>query len=224
MERTTSRAHLATGSGEIPWRYTAGERRADGVVHALGILLALAGTAMFAMTRCDAEPHDLVASGIYLATLVFALGASAIYNMWPVGPTKWILRRIDHSAIYLLIAGTYTPFVVKAGTWWLPVLVWCTALLGLVLKVVLPGRLDRLSIALYLALGWSGVAILDRLVDVLSRQVLLLVGAGGVIYSLGVIFHVWERLRFQNAIWHGFVLAAAFVHYLAVWLAVGPST
>lgn len=217
-----TKSETVTAPGQIAWRYSTGEVRADGVVHGLGLLLAVTGTAVFAVTRRDTDVLELVASGIYLTTLLFSLGASAIYNMWPVSPAKWIMRRIDHSAIYLLIAGTYTPFMAKAEAWWLLAMVWSVAIAGLVLKVALPGRWDRLSIGLYLALGWSGIVIVDTLVDVLSSQVLLLVALGGVIYSVGVIFHVWERLRFQNAIWHGFVLTAASAHYVAIWLAVRP--
>ena len=218
----TSTTTEAVSPGQIPWRYSAGELWADGVVHGLGLVLALVGIAGFAVTRWDAEPVDLLASGIYLATLLFSLLASALYNIWPVSPAKWILRRIDHSAIYLLIAGTYTPFVIRVGAWWLLAVVWGAALMGLVLKVVWPGRFDRLSIGLYLALGWSGVAILDTLIDLLPSTVLLLIAVGGIVYSAGVVFHIWERLRFQNVIWHAFVLTAASIHYVAVWLAVRP--
>ncbi len=208
--------------GQVSWRYSPGELWADGVVHVVGVFLAVVGIAVFAATHRGGDPLDLATSGIYLATLLFSLGASALYNMWPVGPAKWMLRRVDHSAIYLLIAGTYTPFAAQAGIWWLLWTVWSVAILGLVLKVGWPGRLDRLSIALYLAMGWSGVAALDTLVDVLSTPVLVLIGLGGVVYSAGVVFHLWERLRFQNVIWHGFVLTAAVIHYAAVWLAVRP--
>jgi hemolysin III len=90
------------------------------------------------------------------------------------------------------------------------------ALFGIVLKCVYPGRFDRLSILLYLAMGWSGVMLASRLMNTLSLVTLVLILVGGLIYSFGVIFHVWEKLRFQNAIWHGFVVAAAGVHYVAV--------
>jgi hemolysin III len=133
---------------------------------------------------------------------------------------QWLLRRFDHAAVYVLIAATYTPFLAqpKAGVAGFDLLafLWVTALLGATLKLAFPGRFDRCAIALYLLLGWSGI-IGDRpLVATLPGPVLWLLAAGGISYSGGVAFHLWERLRFQNAIWHAFVVAAACCHYAAV--------
>jgi hemolysin III len=167
-----------------------------------------------------ASPGLAASAWIYGLGLIASLGISFAYNIWPVSPAKWILRRFDHSAIFILIAGTYTPFLVAA----LPdplilanlIGLWAVAVFGIVLKCGLPGRFDRLTILLYLAMGWSGVMLVSRLLSVLSLATLVLILIGGIIYSLGVIFHVWEKLRFQNAIWHGFVVTAAGVHYAAV--------
>ena len=137
-----------------------------------------------------------------------------------MSPVKWLLRRFDHSAIYVLIAATYTPFLVEMNDRVVGIAllvgVWSVALAGIALKVFYPGRFDKLSVGLYLALGWSGVMAYDSIVASLPGTVLWLIAAGGVLYSLGVIFHAWERLRFQNAIWHSFVLLAAACHYTAV--------
>ncbi len=157
-----------------------------------------------------------IATAIYLATLVLSISISAVYNVWPVSPVKLFLRRFDHSAIYLLIAGTYTPFMAKSGTWWLLAFVWAIAVAGVLLKFLMPNRFDRLSIGLYLALGWSGVAAYHEFAGTLSASILWLILIGGLVYSFGVIFHVVERLPFHNAIWHGFVLVAASIHYAAV--------
>lgn len=204
--------------GEFRWCYTVAELWADGAVHALGIILTLVGSiALLATVAGHTTVAQLSAVVVYLATLAFSIGASAAYNVWPVNRTKWLLRRLDHSAIYFLIAGTYTPFMIEMGTYPMLASVWAIALSGVVLKLVRPGRFDRLAIGLYLALGWSGVALFDRLIATLSGTVIGLIVAGGVVYSLGVAFHIWERLRFQNAIWHGFVLTAAAIHYTAVW-------
>jgi hemolysin III len=209
-----------TTPGECPWPYTPAETLADAIVHAAGLLLSVAGAAVFLLAISGGVPGAAFAAvAVYLATLILSIAASAIYNLWPVSRTKWLLRRLDHSAIYLLIAGTYTPFMVEMGLEWMLAGVWAIALLGVGLKLLMPGRYDRLSIALYLALGWSGVAVWDRL-DVLPENAVLLIVAGGLVYSLGVIFHLWESLRFQNAIWHAFVLVAAAIHFLAVWTAV----
>ena len=151
-----------------------------------------------------------------MAMLVF----SATYNLWPVSRAKWVLRRFDHSAIYLLIAATYTPFIMELrdSVMALALLigVWCVAIFGIVLKLGWPGRFDRVAVGLYLALGWSGVMLYDSVVGALPPMSLWLVLAGGALYSLGVIFHAWRRLRFQNVIWHCFVLLGAACHYTAV--------
>ncbi len=141
--------------------------------------------------------------------------------MWPRGPVKWILRRFDHSAIFILIAATYTPFLARmpAGSLatTLFVGVWATAILGVLIKCALPGRLDRVAIMLYLGLGWSGALAYPSLREALGGATLPLILAGGIVYSAGVIFHVWDSLRFQNAIWHGFVVTGAALHYAAVY-------
>jgi hemolysin III len=152
--------------------------------------------------------------------LLAMLVLSATYNLWPVSRAKWVLRRFDHSAIYLLIAATYTPFIMELKdsilAMALLVGVWCVAIVGIMLKLVLPGRFDRLSVGLYLAMGWSGMTLYGRVVAILPTFALCFVVAGGALYSLGVVFHAWQRLRFQNAIWHCFVLLGAACHYMAV--------
>ncbi|WP_152046869.1 PAQR family membrane homeostasis protein TrhA [Aureimonas psammosilenae] len=205
-------------SGKFRWAYSRAELWADGIVHGLGVVLTIAGTAMMVERfSTSASGPALWAASLYLATLALSIGASAAYNVWPVSDTKWLLRRLDHSAIFLLIVGTYTPFMVEIGAFGVLLAMWAIAALGIFLKLTRPGRYDRLAIVLYLALGWSGVAQYARLVAGLPDTVLELLVAGGVLYSLGVVFHVWEGLRFQNPIWHGFVLAAAAIHYAAVW-------
>lgn len=204
--------------GEVNWPYSTVELWADGAVHVLGVALAFVGVAMFAVAGPGRMGSaDAAAVGVYLFSLLFSIIASAAYNIWPPSRTKWLLRRADHSAIYLLIAGTYTPFMVEMKTWWMLSGVWALALIGVSLKLLRPGQYDRLAIALYLAMGWSGVVTYDSLFKTLSPTVIWLIVAGGVTYSIGVIFHVWEKLRFQNVIWHSFVLVAAAIHFAAVW-------
>jgi hemolysin III len=165
--------------------------------------------------------HRAIASVlIYAAGLAAMLGFSAAYNMWPVSHTKWILRRFDHSSIYLLIAGTYTPFIaqlkISIASAGLLTGVWLAAGVGVVLKLVLPGRFDHVAVVLYLLLGWSGVIAYWSVIASLPSLTFWLFAVGGVVYSMGVIFHLWRSLRFQNAIWHAFVLLAAVCHYAAV--------
>jgi hemolysin III len=201
--------------------YSEAELWADGAVHIVGVILAIiASTILLTIVLNQPAGGTSAATAIYLATLVLSIALSATYNIWPISPVKRLLRRFDHSAIYLLIAGTYTPFMAKSGTWWLLSGVWVIAVAGIMLKILKPDRFDRLSIGLYLALGWSGVAAYHELAGALSASVLWLILAGGMVYSLGVIFHVLERLPFHNAIWHAFVLTAAGIHFAAVYSVV----
>jgi hemolysin III len=203
------------------WNYDRAELIADGVVHGIGVFAGLvAATVLVVLTAIYATAFEVVAVSIYVAGLLTMLVLSATYNLWPVSRAKWVLRRFDHSAIYVLIAATYTPFImeIRDSVFAIALLigVWCLAIVGIVLKLSLPGRFDRLSVGLYLAIGWSGFMLYDAVVAALPATALWLVITGGVLYSLGVIFHAWRRLRFQNAIWHCFVLLGAACHYTAV--------
>ncbi len=204
-------AHAAAGA--IRWNYDRAELIADGVVHGVGVLCGLiAATVLVVLTAVYATAFEVVGVSVYVAGLLAMLVLSAIYNLWPVSRAKWILRRFDHSAIYVLIAATYTPVImqVKDSIFAVALLigVWCVAIVGVVLKLALPGRYDRVAVGLYLAMGWSGIMLYDSAATALPAMALW--------YSFGVIFHAWQRLRFQNAIWHGFVLLGAACHYTAV--------
>src|SRR6059058_4523929 len=201
--------HAAAGA--VRWNYDRAELIADGVVHGIGVVCGLvAVTVLIVLAAVYATALEVTAVSIYAAGLLAMLVLSATYNLWPVSRTKWVLRRFDHSAIYVLIAATYTPFIVelKDSVFAIALLigVWCVAIFGIVLKLKWPGRFYRLSVGLYLALGWSGLMLYDSVVTALPRMALWFVVAGGALYSLGVVFHAWRRLRFQNAIWHCFVL------------------
>jgi hemolysin III len=212
-------AHAA--AGVMGWNYDRAELIADGVVHGIGVFCGLvAATVLIVLTAVYGSALDVAVVSVYVAGLLAMLVLSATYNLWPVSRAKWVLRRFDHSAIYLLIAATYTPFIMelKHSIFAMALLagVWCVAIVGIVLKLVWPGRFDRISVGLYLAMGWSGMMLYDRVLTALPALALWFVVAGGALYSLGVIFHAWRRLRFQNAIWHCFVLFGAACHYTAV--------
>jgi hemolysin III len=206
----------------IRWIYSPRELLADGIVHVLGVALGVTGALALVVTALltPLAPGEKFSVAVYAAGLVAMLSVSAAYNMWPVGRLKWRLRRADHATIFLMIAGTYTPLVTLVGTgliaWGLLAWIWLAAAAGVALKLALPGRFDRLAVALYLLLGWSGVVVYDSVIAVLPPAALWFLAAGGLLYSVGVIFHLWQRLPFQNAIWHAFVLAAAACHYGAV--------
>ena len=215
---------------DLTWHYTPREIVADGVVHGLGVVSGLAGAVALVASALSAHLGlgERAAVGLYATALILMLGVSAVYTLYPVGRRKWLLRRADHALIYLMIAGTYTPLVALVGTgaraYVLLALVWTVAAVGIALKLFLPGRYDRLSIALYLILGWSGVLAYESVIAALQPTALWLLAIGGALYSIGVIFHVWQRLPFQNAIWHAFVLAAMACHYGTIWASLnGPS-
>jgi hemolysin III len=208
-------------AGAVRWNYDRAELIADGIVHGIGVFGGLiAATVLVVLTAIYASGFEVAVVSIYVAGLLAMLVLSATYNLWPVSRAKWLLRRFDHSAIYLLIAATYTPFIMelKDSLFAMVLLtgVWCVAIFGIVLKLGWPGRFDRLSVGLYLAMGWSGMMLYQKVVSALPSLALWFVVAGGISYSLGVVFHAWQRLRFQNAIWHCFVLLGAACHYTAV--------
>ncbi len=201
--------------------YSFGERRCDGVVHVVGVVASLvAAPGLLVAVASSGGLRTALVATVYGATLVAALGASAAYHLARQPERKEHLRKLDHASIFLLIAGTYTPFAavglggslgeqLMAG-------VWLVAMLGVVLKIAWPRRFDGASVLLYLGLGWAGVAAARSLVATLPATALVLLAAGGVLYTAGVAFHLWRRLPYHNAIWHALVLCAAACHYIAV--------
>ena len=202
--------------------YRRAEHLADSAVHVVGIALGIAGVVWLAFLLLPklATLGERLSVAVYAIALLGMLSASAAYNMWPLTPLKSWLRRIDHGAIFVMIAGTYTPFIAQMPSGWTPlilfVVIWSVAIAGLVLKLAMPGHLERLTILLYLALGWSGVAAYLTSPFVLDEETWRMLGLGGMIYSAGVAFHVSERLPFHKAIWHVFVLGGALCHYIAL--------
>src|ERR1700756_1118990 len=167
FSRESHASSPAMCAGQIDWDYDRAEIIADGTVHAIGVCLGLIGAVTIVVIAVRIERIEVTPILVYVIGLVTMLALSAAYNMWRVSPAKWVLRRFARSAIYLLIAGTYTPFLVQmkgvlasAG---LGVGVWLSAVIGMVLKLALPGRFDRLAVVLCLLLGWSGVIAYDSL-------------------------------------------------------------
>jgi hemolysin III len=197
------------------------EWRVDAMVHIVGLILGLAASVVLVMVALPREASTvLVSVAVYAAGLLAMLGCSALYNVGGDGPRKAVWRRLDHAAIFVMIAGTYTPFLAIAigGAWGtgLLVFVWTVAAAGVVLKLLHPGWRETLSIAAYLLLGWTILVAIDRLIAAVSLPALILLAAGGILYSIGVLFCQWDRLPYQKAIWHGFVLTAATCHYFAI--------
>lgn len=197
------------------------ELAADGVVHVLGIAGGSIGAAsLLALIARRGDWLEFAALLIYAIGLLAMLSCSAAYHLARNSRWRAFLRRLDHAAIFVMIAGTYTPFTLLrlegAWSWFLTTAVWSIAGIGMLVKLCRGCDLRYASVAPYLLLGWLGIIAIDPLVNSLGWQTLGLIAAGGALYSVGVVFHIWERLPFQNAIWHAFVLAAAALHYAAV--------
>jgi hemolysin III len=200
---------------------TRGELVADGVIHVIGIAAGLIGAAILVIAATTrGSPIELAALLTYSGGLLAMLGCSAAYQLLRSSRRRELLRCFDHSAIFLMIAGTYTPFtLLRIRPFWDVVLtaaVWSIAVAGIALRLARPRVFDRVSLGFYLALGWAGLAAIAPFVPMVHLSTLVLLGAGGLLYTAGVVFHTWERLPFQNAIWHAFVLVAASAHYAAV--------
>lgn len=202
------------------------EHVADAVVHVVGVVAALLSVpVLITLAATFRGDGPLVAAvAIYGTTLIAMLGFSASYNLASSLRLRadraldW-LRRLDHAAIYVKIAGTYTPFAVIAGGpvgRWLLIGVWSGAALGMLAKLLAPWGWERISVVFYLALGWAFVLAAGPVAQALTGATLVLMAVGGGLYTVGVVFHLWERLPFQKAIWHLFVLSASFVFYAAV--------
>jgi hemolysin III len=197
------------------------EWRVDAMIHAVGVTFGLAACITLAIVSVPKRDAAVLTSlAVYGAGLLAMLGCSALYNIAGHGPRKALWRRLDHAAIFVMIAGTYTPFAVIAigGAWGtgLLVFVWTAAGAGAVLKLFRPGWLETLSIAAYLLLGWTILVAIDRLIAAVSLPAFVLLAAGGILYSVGVLFHLWDGLPYNRAVWHGFVLTAAACQYFAV--------
>jgi hemolysin III len=206
--------------------YSRGELIADGAIHAMAIFAGVIGfSVLFQKVAAHGAFGDGVAMAIYAAGFFLLFGFSCAYNMAPQSPAKSLLRRFDHAAIYLMIAGTYTALLSQAPiSLWavgLAAIVWTGALAGAALRLFWPGRFERYGVAAYLALGWSAAPAIKPLISALPIETLALVVAGGALYSFGVVFHLWHTLKFQNAIWHGCVTVAAGCHFFGVLQAVG---
>lgn len=203
--------------------YTRAEWISDAVIHVSGVVIVLAAVptliTVTALWRGDVTA--LFAISVYGATLIAMILSSALYNMIAAPGWGHVLKRLDHSAIYVKIAGTYTPFTLLSGQGlWLLALLWGAALTGVGLKLAAPDRFRPLAIALYLGMGWAGLLAGGTFLATLSTPVISLIVTGGLLYTAGVAFYLSERLPYHYTIWHVFVLVASLVFFAAVTLQV----
>lgn len=197
------------------------EKLVDGWVHgvALGVFTLAVATAL-GLAIWQGGVGMASAVGVYAVCVIAMIGCSMAYNLAENHKRKALLRRFDHAAIFLMIAGTYTPFTTLRfeGAWaiGMTAAVWSIALIGIAGKLFLPGVSKKLWLVLYFLLGWLIVAAIGPLTAGVSLAGVVLLAIGGALYTIGVPFYVWERLPFRRAIWHSFVMVAAGVHYAAV--------
>jgi hemolysin III len=200
--------------------YTRAERLSDAVVHISGLSIVLMAVPVLVtiaiFLRGDAAA--IVGTTLYGVALIAMILCSALYNMAEQPRWRAFFRHFDQTAIYIMIAATYTPFILMSGGQgaWLLVILWCAALIGSTMRMLAPDRLRLVAVGLALGMGWMGLLAGDSLLAALSTPVLVLVVTGGLLYTVGVVFFLFERLRFHITIWHVFVLAASMTFYAAV--------
>lgn len=200
--------------------YSRAERLSDAVVHVSGVAAALVAVPVLVTLAIvlHGEASAIAGTGLYGAALIAMLFCSALYNMTREVRRKAFFRHLDQTAIFIKIASTYTPFVLLSGVgggWLLPGL-WGAAIAGSVMRLLAPDRLRLVAVGLALAMGWAGLFAGSEFFGGLSTAVIVLIVTGGLLYTIGVAFFLFERLPFHYTIWHAFVLAASMVFYAAV--------
>jgi hemolysin III len=207
--------------------YSVAEEIAHALTHGVGAIAAIVGLVfMLVWAVSYGDTFHVVSASIYGASLILLYLASTLYHAFPWPRLKALFQQMDHAAIYVLIAGTYTPFALVnlrgAWGWTLLAVVWSIALIGVIMEVAMKERKKWLSLSLYLGLGWMAVVVIKPMLETVEAGGLWLLLAGGLAYTFGVIFYVWKSLRFHHAIWHVFVLAGSVLHFFSVFYFVLP--
>ena len=208
-------------------RYSRAEELANSITHGVGVVLSIAGLAILTgFASAFGSAWHIVSCSIYGATQILLYTASTLYHSIPLPRAKEVLRHFDHAAIYLLIAGTYTPFTLVnlRGPWgWsLFGIVWSLAVIGIATQPILIRQRRWLTAVPYVLMGWVVVIGIKPLLETVAPGGLVLLVSGGLAYTIGAIFYAWKRIPFNHAIWHGFVLAGSICHFFAVLFYVIP--
>lgn len=207
--------------------YTLAEEIANSISHGIGLVFGIVGLVLLLGQAADTHASTLAITSyaLYGGSMILLFLASTLYHAVPHPRAKIWLKKFDHCAIYLLIAGTYTPFLLvgldSPLARGLMVVIWGLALLGILFKLTIAHRFKVLSLVTYLAMGWLSLVVIYQLATRLSPGGVTLLAVGGLIYSLGVVFYVCKRIPYNHAIWHGFVLGGSVCHFLAIYLYVG---
>ncbi|KWT99941.1 hemolysin [Vibrio toranzoniae] len=204
------------------------EERANAITHGLGVVLGVVGLILLLIRALDhqADMLTIASMAVYGSSILLLFLASTLYHSITTEKTKRLLKTLDHCAIYLLIAGSYTPFLLVSLrtplAMGLMAVIWGIALVGIIMKIAFVYRFKRFSLMTYLAMGWLSLVVVYQLAMNIEMGGLVLLALGGVIYSLGVIFYVAKRIPYNHAIWHLFVLAGCACHFFAIYLYVTP--
>nr|WP_086937734.1 hemolysin III family protein [Thaumasiovibrio occultus] len=203
--------------------YSKAEEIANSLTHGAGVLFGIVALVLLIIkaVTADGDALSITSFAIYGASMIVLYLASTLYHAIPFERAKRWLKTFDHCAIYLLIAGTYTPFLLVSLrtplSITLMVVIWLIAVLGVIFKVAFVNKFKKLSLATYLFMGWLSLVAIYPLSQAVSLNGMLLLAAGGITYSLGVIFYVAKRIPFNHAIWHLFVLAGTAMHFAAIY-------
>ncbi|MDF4518095.1 hemolysin III family protein [Vibrio parahaemolyticus] len=209
-------------------QYSQSEELANTITHGIGMIFGIVGLILLLIkaTNHQADTLTVASMAIYGSSIIVLFLASTLYHAIPHPKAKRWLKTFDHCAIYLLIAGSYTPFLLVSLrtplAFGLMIVIWSIALLGIIMKVAFVYRFKKLSLMTYLVMGWLSLIVIYQLAINLDIGGLTLLAVGGLVYSLGVIFYVAKRIPFNHAIWHGFVLAGCVCHFFAIYYFVEP--
>lgn len=211
-----------------PSQYSVREEIASSVSHGIGAIFGIVALTLLLIKAVSehADALSIASYSIYGASIILLYLASTLYHAIPFARAKRALKTFDHCAIYLLIAGTYTPFLLitlrTPLAHWVMGLIWGIALVGVVLKIAFVYRFKALSLTTYLAMGWLSLVVVYQLAQAMPVGGMVLLGLGGLVYSAGVFFYVKRSIPFNHAIWHLFVLGGTVLHFLAIYLYVQP--
>ena len=210
MKKTSARAE-----------YRVLEEYLHAATHGVGVILSILGLSwMLTLSISAGDPWKIAASSIYGASLIMLFLASTVYHGLHASKHRELFKMLDHCAIYLLIAGTYTPFLLVAmrGTagWWMLGTVWVLATAGIIKKLVLKHRFPKLALATYLGMGWLAVIVLPQMADAIGAGGMTWLIAGGLCYTVGAVFYAADRLPFNHTVWHVFVLGGGICHFLGI--------
>ncbi len=204
--------------------YSLAEEIANSVSHGIGLIFGIVGLVLLLVQagNVGADVTAITSYSLYGGSMILLFLASTLYHAIPHPPAKRWLKKMDHCAIYLLIAGTYTPFLLvglaSPLAKGLMIVIWSMALLGVIFKLAFAHRFEVVSLITYLTMGWLSLVVIYQLAQRLPVGGMTLLAAGGLIYTVGVIFYACNRIPFNHAIWHGFVLGGSLCHFLAIYL------